>query len=66
MIYTLYQLPFGLLAYVLTFVAQPVLYWLGGIALTLVSVWVSLAILRNKSDLQQGLLAKIKSKFLHQ
>ncbi|MBR7066535.1 MAG: oligosaccharide flippase family protein [Prevotella sp.] len=58
--YAAIQIPFGLLAYLVTFVHQPWLYWTLGIALGMTSMAVSLHILRQKTNLWESLTAKVR------
>lgn len=61
--YTAMQLPFGLAAYALTFVACPWVYWSVGAVLAAGSLTVSLQVLKSKTHLWQSLTAKLKRKF---
>lgn len=54
-LYALMQLPFGVAAYLLTFVNIPWVYWGGGILLGLASMTISLTILRRKTTLWEYL-----------
>ena len=60
LLYAAIQVPFGLLAYLVTFVRQPWAYWTLGIVLGLASMAVSLHILRRKTNLWESLTAKVK------
>ena len=60
LLYASIQLPFGILAYLVTFVRQPWAYWTAGILIGLVSTAVSLHILRQKTNLWESLTAKVK------
>ena len=57
------QMPLGLLAYATTFISNPFVYWTAGVLLCLVSAFVSLMIIRNKTDIAQKLSARFRSKF---
>ena len=56
------QLPFGVLAFLVTFIKNPFLYWGLGILLGLLSLWVSVHILRKKTHLWNSLMARFKKK----
>ena len=58
--YALLQLPFGILAYALTRVDNPWLYWVGGFVMGCASLGVSLSILRRKTGLWEALKRKLK------
>ena len=60
LLYSSIQLPFGILAYLVTLVSQPWVYWTAGILIGLVSTAVSLHILRQKTNLWESLTAKVK------
>ena len=60
LLYASIQLPFGILAYLVTLVSQPWVYWTAGILIGLVSTAVSLHILRQKTNLWESLTAKVK------
>lgn len=53
--YAFMQLPFGIAAYLLTFVDVPWVYWGGGIILGIASTMISLSILRRKTTLWESL-----------
>ena len=54
-LYALMQLPLGMVAYLLTFVNIPWVYWGGGILLGIASATISLTILRRKTTLWEYL-----------
>ncbi len=62
LLYASIQLPIGALAYGVTYIDNPLLYWVTGGLLFFVSLMVSLTILRSKSSLWSSLKAKIKAK----
>lgn len=62
-LYCTLQIPLGVLAYATTFISNPFIYWLSGVMLCLVSAFVSLTIIRKKTNVSQELSAKFKSKF---
>lgn len=64
--YALMQLPFAVLAYLLTFVHSPWIYWTCGILLGLASTAVSVHILRQKTTLWESLKARFTKKFSHE
>lgn len=64
--YAAIQLPFGLMAYLVTFVRVPWLYWTLGIAIGLASTAVSLHILRQKTNLWESLTAKVRRRLGHE
>lgn len=53
------QLPIGMGAYATTFIHQPVIYWLVGITLCMLSLFASLRILRSKARLWEKLKEKV-------
>lgn len=53
------QLMFGLLTYALVLSTHGWVYWGGGVALFLLSLWVSLRILRKKTDLWTRLKSRV-------
>lgn len=59
-LYTLLQLPFGIAAYLLTFVHSAWVYWIGGILLGIASSILSLLILRRKTTLWESLKLKLR------
>lgn len=61
--YALMQIPIGLAAYGVTFMAGGWLYWLLGILLTMASTAVSVSILQRKASLRDKLVNKITGKF---
>ena len=61
--YTLIQLPIGLLAYASTWIADPRLYWSIGALLAILSMTVSLSILRKKTRLWAALMRKLNKAF---
>ena len=64
--YAMMQLPFGVLAYLVTFIDNPWLYWGLGLLLGCASLGVSIYVLRKKTSLWQSLKAKIKRRFNHE
>lgn len=60
--YTLYQLPIGIIAYIVSTHTQGFIYWGGGIALALFSAGISLCILHRKTQLWTKLKKKITGK----
>ena len=63
--YALLQLPFGIAAYLLTFVDSPLLYWGGGLLLGCASMAVSIQILRKKTTLWESLKYRFARRFKH-
>ena len=61
--YALIQMPIGLLAFFLTTVNNPWVYWMVGGFLTTVSLIISLQILRRKTNLWEKLKAKLAGWF---
>ena len=61
--YALIQIPIGLLAFCLTKVDNPWVYWMVGGFLTTVSLIISLHILRRKTNLWEKLKAKLPGWF---
>ena len=55
----------GALAYLLTFVDNPYVYWPLGVVLSLISLGVSVFILRSKASLWSALLEKLRKYFRH-
>lgn len=64
--YAMMQLPFGILAYLVTFIHNPWLYWGLGILLGCASLVTSIVVLRQKTSLWQSLVSKIKKRFSHE
>lgn len=64
--YTFMQLPFGILAFLVTLYCHGWLYWLAGVVLAGGSLAVSLAILRQKTSLWEALKAKWKRRTSHE
>ncbi len=64
-LYAAIQLPFGILAYIVTFVRQPWAYWGLGLVLGVASLAVSLHILRQKTNLWESLTAKVRRRLGH-
>ena len=62
-IYAMMQLPFGILAYLVTFVSNPLVYWGVGMLLGCASLAVSIMVLRKKTSLWESLKAKVKRRF---
>jgi O-antigen/teichoic acid export membrane protein len=60
-LYTLYQLPLGILAFLVTLIHVNWVYWGAGFVLFLISLFVSINILKRKVSLW----GKLKSKFLN-
>lgn len=63
LLYLAMQLPFGIAAYLLTFVGNPFVYWSLGLLLCLASLAISLYILHQKTSLWSALVGKFKSRF---
>ena len=63
--YALMQLPFGVLAYLVTFVENPWVYWTVGLLLGCISLALSLQVLRKKTSLWQSLKQKMLGRFRH-
>jgi O-antigen/teichoic acid export membrane protein len=61
--YAAMQLPLGIGAYVVTFIDNPILYWVLGIIICFVSMALSVYILHQKTSLWSSLTGKFKSKF---
>lgn len=61
--YALMQIPIGMAAYGVTFIAGGWAYWLLGILLTMASTAVSVRILQRKTSLRDKLVNKIIGKF---
>ena len=64
-VYALMQLPFGILAYLVTFISNPWIYWPVGILLGCASLAVSLHVLRQKTSLWESLTKKLLGRFRH-
>ena len=64
--YVMMQLPFGILAFAMTFIQNPWIYWIAGILLGFASLCVSVLILRRKTSLWESLKARIKRRFNHE
>ena len=60
--YFFMQAPLGLVIFLMTFVDNPVIYWVSGTLLVLASTCVSLYILRQKTSLWNALLRRWKLK----
>ena len=60
--YTLYEVPFGIAAYALTFTEKNIYYWISGIILCIISTAVSVKIIHGKTSLWNKLGEKIKRK----
>lgn len=58
----LLQLPFGLLAFLVTFIKNPWLYWGLGCVLGLFSLWISVNLLRKKTKFWNAFMARFKKK----
>lgn len=58
--YALIQLPIGVVAYLVSFIENGVIYWTAGLLLVLVSTVASVTILRKKSSLWASLANKLK------
>ncbi len=65
-LYAVIQLPFGIVAYLLTFVDSPLIYWVGGLLLGCASMAVSVQILRKKTTLWSSLKQRIARRFRHE
>lgn len=63
MTYFLIQFLLGFVIFLMTFVDNPVIYWVAGLLLTCVSFSTTIYILRQKSSLWNALVAKFKEKF---
>ncbi len=63
--YAAIQLPFGVLAYLVTFVSNPWVYWTVGLLLGCISMAVSVYILRKKTSLWESLTAKLWRRLRH-
>ena len=61
--YVAAQLPIGLLAYAVTFVDRPLVYWPSGIVLCAVSTLISLHFIRKKTHLWEKVSGKFKMKW---
>lgn len=59
--YCMMQLPLGILAFLVTFVHQPFLYWLMGTLLFVVSLMISINVFKSKTHLMETL----RNKFSH-
>ena len=57
--YAAMQLPFGILAYLVTFIQNPWAYWIIGLLAGCASLAVSIAILRRKTTLWESLTQKV-------
>ena len=64
--YFLWQFPLCVMAYVLTFTTVCWIYWIGGFLLSIISMLVSVNILRKKTHLWSTLVNKMKEKFYHE
>lgn len=64
--YALMQLPFGIMAYLLTFVKNQWVYWPVGLLLGCASLAVSVMILRKKTSLWQSLKRKLLGRGKHE
>lgn len=64
--YAMMQLPFGILAYLVTFIQNHWWYWGLGLLLGCCSMATSILILRQKTSLWQSLISKVKKKFSHE
>ncbi len=65
-IYAMMQLPFGVLAYLVTFIRNPWAYWSIGLCLGFASLMVSVQILRRKTGLWKSLKSKVLGRFAHE
>lgn len=61
-VYIAVQLPLGLLAYAVTFIHNPFVYWSLGLVLSAVSTAISLNIIRNRTNLWENFRERFKSK----
>lgn len=64
--YACFQLPFGILAFLVTFVDNALLYWTTGALLSMASLAVSLFILRQKTSLWDSLKQKLFKRGAHE
>lgn len=64
-LYAMLQLPFGMAAYLLTFVQSPMIYWGGGMLLGFASLAVSVQILRKKTTIWTSLKQRMARRFRH-
>lgn len=62
----LWQFPLCVMAYVLTFTEVCWIYWMGGFLLSIISMLVSVNILRKKTHLWSTFFNKMKGKFYHE
>lgn len=62
LLYATLQIPVGVAAYALTYVENPWIYWVGGALLTLLSLLISVQILKRKTHLWNKLTQKILQK----
>lgn len=61
-VYIAVQLPLGLLAYAVTFIHNPLVYWSLGLVLSAVSTAISLNIIRKRTNLWDKFRERFKSK----
>lgn len=59
------MLPIGFVTYLITFVSDSYTYWLLGLSVVLINLFLSCYILSKKTSLWTSLKKKIKSRFLH-
>lgn len=60
--YILLQFPVGILAYGVTYIQEPIVYWTAGCLLTILSTWISFVILRRKTSLWKKLKKRVRGK----
>lgn len=63
LLYASIQIPIGALAFGVTFIDNPIIYWCTGIILFFISAMVSLTVIRSRTNVWNELKAKIKDKF---
>jgi Na+-driven multidrug efflux pump len=61
--YAAIQLPLGVVAFLVTLIGQPLMYWLLSLVLCVVNFAVSVHLLRQKTSLWDNLVNKLKIKF---
>ena len=64
--YAFMQLPFGVMAFAMTFVRTPWVYWTGGLLLGCASLAVSLQVLRKKTSLWKSIKARLSRRNNHE
>jgi hypothetical protein len=63
MFYAAIQLALGVAVYIVSLIDNPVLYWVLGSLLCLVSLLISVYILHQKTSLWAALMGKFKARF---